>query len=441
MKVFAERMSPVIGAAVAAPAICGGSDPPIHPAAPPLGRRGSRGCGVGQADPGSDLIEWVLRTATVNDDLGALLTGVCERMGEAGLPIWRATLDLPTIDPTFRALSHKWWRDRPGSVETLLHGPGQDGAFQRSVIHHLLSIGLNERRWRLETGDGVADFDLLQTLLKAGGTDYIMRLVPFGAERTVIRGVALSIATDRAGGFADEDIASFDRLVPALGLAACRISAARTATDALSVYLGPKTAERVLAGEIRRGEGERIAAAIFLADLKRFTSFSEQEDPVRVVHWLNEHLEVVGDAVTARGGEILKFLGDGLLAVFPVTDADRQPCPICEDALRAAEEVVAANGALNGTRAARGEPALDVDVALHFGEAVYGNVGASRRLDFTVIGRAVNEISRMEMLCDRIGRSIVLSEIFAQRCSRPTVALGAFALRGIAGDRVLYAVR
>ena len=126
---------------------------------------------MGRADPGSDLIDWVLRTATVSDDLGALLAGVCERMGEAGLPLWRASLDLPTIDPTSRALSHKWWRDRPGSVETLLHGPGQDGAFQRSVIFHLLSSGLNERRWRLETGEGVAEFDLLRSLRAAGGTD------------------------------------------------------------------------------------------------------------------------------------------------------------------------------------------------------------------------------------------------------------------------------
>jgi adenylate cyclase len=127
--------------------------------------------------------------------------------------------------------------------------------------------------------------------------------------------------------------------------------------------------------------------------------------------------------------------------VFLAAEPGRRPCPVCEEALRAAEEAVAANGALNEGRWARGEPALDADVALHFGEAIYGNVGASRRLDFTVIGRAVNEISRMEMLCDRIGRNLVLSEAFAERCSRPTVALGAFPLRGIEGDRVVYAVR
>jgi adenylate cyclase len=396
---------------------------------------------VQETDPGNDAIDWVLRYATMHDDVATLLTGVCERLIAAGLPIWRASIDIPTIDPNFRAIATKWWRGRPPSVEMLPHGPGQEGAFQRSVIYHLMSRGVEAGRWRLDRGEGVGDFELLRSLQAAGGTDYLMRLVGFGQGRTVFpRGVALSIATDRVGGFADDEVALIIRLIPALGLAAYRVSVARTATEALSVYLGPKTAQRVLAGEIRRGEGERIAAAIFYADLRQFTSLSEKEDALQVVHWLNEHFEAVGGAVTIRGGEILKFLGDGLLAVFPVADIERRPCLVCEEALAAAEEAVAANAALNERRAAQGKPALPVDVALHFGEVVYGNVGASRRLDFTVIGRAVNETSRMEPLCDRIGRNIVLSEAFAHRCSRPTMRMGAFALRGIRGDRPIYAI-
>jgi adenylate cyclase len=388
-----------------------------------------------------DLIDWILRHALTEDDLGALLTGVCERVVAAGVPVWRASLDLPTLDPSLRAVSHKWWRDRPGSVETLPHGPEQEGVFQRSVIYHLLSRGLDIHRWRLERGEGIADFDLLKQLQAVGATDYILRLVPFGDGSGVVKGVALSMATDRAGGFTHDELAMVERLIPALGLAAYRISAGRTATEALSVYLGRKTAQRVLAGEIRRGEGVTMAAAILVADLRGFTALSEQEDALRVVGWLNQHFEAVGAAITARGGEILKFLGDGLLAVFPVAEADRRPCPVCEEALLAAEDAVAANRALNQGRARLGEPALEVDVALHFGEVVYGNVGASRRLDFTVMGRAVNETCRMEALCRKIGRNVVLSETFARRCARPTVEMGAFTLRGIAGRRTLFAVR
>lgn len=385
-----------------------------------------------------DLIDWILRHALAQDDLGGLLTGICERLTARGIPVWRASLDLPTIDPHFRALTHKWWRDQPVTVGTFLHGPEQERDFQRSVIHHLLSRDLTLSRWRLEAGEGVADFALLATLRETGGTDYVMRLVTFGDGGSVVRGFAFSFATDRPGGFTQAEIDVVSGLIPALGLAAYRSSAARTAASALSVYLGPNAARRVLAGEIRRGEGERISATILFADLKGFTDLTERADALQVVAWLDEHFEAIGDAVTDQGGEILKFLGDGMLAVFPVAEVECSPCLNCEAALRAAEAAVAANEALNARRRQRAEPALAVDVALHFGEVVYGNVGASRRLDFTVIGRAVNETCRMEALCDRLGRSILLSEEVARRCARETVRLGTFGLRGVRGERTLF---
>ncbi len=387
----------------------------------------------------SELVDWILRNATAQDDLGDLLGRLCERLVVAGIPIWRASLDLPTIDPHARAMMHKWWRDRPVVVQTLSHGPDQVEVFQRSVIYHLISRDLDMRRWRREQGEGVREFDLLGSLQSSGATDYHMWLVKFGSDPDRLRGVAFSVATDRAGGFADEDIALVQHLVPALGLAAYRISADHTAANALEVYLGRNTAQRVLAGEIRRGEGERLAAAILFADLRRFTQVSEQEDALKVVEWLNQHFEVVGDAVTAEGGEILKFMGDGLLAVFPVADGERRPCPGCDAALRSAERAAAANEALNRVREAHGEPTLRLDIALNFGEVVYGNVGASRRLDFTVIGRAVNETCRMEALCDDLDRDNLPSEIFARRCSPPTAKVERFELRGIERLRDVYA--
>jgi adenylate cyclase len=394
---------------------------------------------VPRHSPVQDAIAWILTQATDRDDLGELLAGTCERLAAAGVPIWRASFDLPTIDPLSRALMHKWWRDAPVDVETLPHGPDQQAVFQRSVIFHMMSQGEDFRRWRLEDGEGVGEFSLLQTLKQSGATDYAMRLVKFGGRTTAAMGVAFSVATDRPGGFAEAELALVLSLVPALGLAAYRVSADRTGRNALSVYLGPKTAERVLAGEIRRGEGERMAAAILFADLKGFTAVAEQEDPLRVVGWLNEHFEAIGTAVTARGGEILKFMGDGILAVFPVDDPDERPCAGCAAALAAAEEARAANGRVNAERLRRGEPVLDVHVALHFGEVVYGNVGASRRLDFTVIGPAVNETCRMEALCDELGCPVLLSEAFSDRCASPTRAVGHFVLRGMAGARMLHA--
>ena len=187
----------------------------------------------------------------------------------------------------------------------------------------------------------------------------------------------------------------------------------------------------MLGGQIRRGEGRTIWAAILLTDLRGFTALADRQDPTEVVGWLDEHFEAVGEPVAASGGEILKFMGDGFLAVFPVSAPEIHPCIDCESALQAAVAARAANRRLNETRRARNLPVLDVDIVLHFGEVVYGNVGTNRRLDFTVIGRAVNEASRIEKLCGDLDHSILISDSFASRCKHALDAVGSVSLRGL----------
>ena len=192
-------------------------------------------------------------------------------------------------------------------------------------------------------------------------------------------------------------------------------------------------------GEVRRGTGRTIEAAILLADLRGFTTLAGREPAGRVVTWLDQHLEAIGEAVAAQEGEVLKFLGDGLLAVFPVEQGtdDREAC---RRALIAAEQALAATEELNAGRRAADEPGLGLDLVLHFGEVVYGNVGAARRLDFTIIGPTVNEASRIEALCQELGRSLLLSSAFAARCGQPTKSLGLFALRGCVGETEILAL-
>ena len=195
----------------------------------------------------------------------------------------------------------------------------------------------------------------------------------------------------------------------------------------------------MLAGEVRRGTGRAIEAAILLADLRGFTSLAGREPPARVVAWLDQHLEAVGEAVAAQDGEVLKFLGDGLLAVFPA-DETATSDDACRRALAAAEQALAATTALNAERRDKGEPELAMDVVLHYGEVVYGNVGAARRLDFTVIGPTVNEASRIEALCAELGQHLLLSAPFATRCGRATTSLGRFVLRGCPGETEVVAL-
>jgi len=378
----------------------------------------------------------LLETATRSDDPAHLIDLACDGMIGLGLPLWRLSVGIQTLDPTIRAVSYVWLRGTGLTRLTTPHVPGPDDdlPYRLSPIYALVQDGLTQRHWRLDRGEGCAELPLLQELRAEGATSYFMHLVRFGGEiAAAVPGVAIAIATDRPGGFTEGDLSIFVALMPAMGLASYRYMLARVSSAILGVYLGERTARRVLAGEVRRGTGRAIAAAILLADLRGFTSLAGREPAARVVAWLDQHLEAVGEAVTAHEGEVLKFLGDGLLAVFPVED-DTDDGEACRRALAAAEQALAATAELNEHRQATGEPELGLDLVLHFGEVVYGNVGAARRLDFTVIGPTVNEASRIEALCGELGRPLLLSGAFAMRCGRTTTSLGRFALRGCVGE-------
>jgi adenylate cyclase len=385
-----------------------------------------------------DLADWIIRAATSSDSGELVLDGVCQTLSRNGMPLWRVSVAVPTIDPQFRGAQLHWWRDSSIKIEKGAHGTEADEWFQHSPIFALQSLGVSFGRWIIEVGEGCEAHPTLKGLRSEGGTDYAMFLVGFSPS-TFVSGTAISIATDREGGFREEDLACFREVVPALGLAIYRQILLVTATQSLDSYLGRMTGAKVLAGEIVRGQGEIIYAAIILADLSGFTSLTDRENSMDVVRWLNEHLEAIGAPVIENGGEILKFLGDGLLAVFPTGDRTGQQCEACEAAFLTALEAIRRNDEVNATRERSGKPQLALDVALHFGEVVYGNVGTKRRLDFTVIGRAVNEVSRIEKLCDELGVHVLISGDFAKRCSARLKSLGAFKLRGVDSPRVLFA--
>ncbi len=385
------------------------------------------------------IVQWIAEKATALDDAVALLDGFCRALGDAGLPLWRMSAIVPAIDPSVRGFSFDWRSDRGASlVSAAYDGEGIEG-FERSPLHALLMEGRTFARWRLPDDlDPARAIPALLDLCAEGGTEYVQHLIWF-TPGTALKGVALSFATNAASGFSDDDVAMLAEVLPALGLAICKFSLSRTLHETLATYLGSATSMRVLKGHIRRGEGETVAAAILLADFRAFTALADRDDPVRVVGWLDEHFDVIGEPVTRCGGEILKFTGDGFLAIFPVRDPECRPCTTCGSALKAAEQALALNRALNDRRRSAGLPGLEVDLVLHFGELVYGNVGTSRRLDFTVIGRAVNEASRIEELCDDACHSILVSDTFAERCGRQLELVGTFALRGLQRKQRIWA--
>jgi adenylate cyclase len=367
------------------------------------------------------------------------LLGVLGRaLNAAGLPIMRLSIGMPTLHPSLASISLSWRRDGEVQVVEVSRGDGE-AEFLRSPIHALVAAEQQTGRWRVGDGEGCNEFPLLADMRREGASDYLLRIVAFAPDIAIL-GAAVSFATDRPGGFTEADLATVEALLPSVALVSYRFCLSATLKEVLGAYVGPRTASRILAGKIRRGEGEVISAAILVADLRAFTLLADHEDPLQVVGWLDQHLEALGEPVEQAGGEILKFTGDGFMAVFPVEDPLARPCGVCDRALAAARAGLARNRALALARSAAGEPALAADLALHYGDVVYGNVGITDRLDFTAIGRAVNEASRMEKLCDEIGRNLLLSDSFAQRCAGPLVELGAFPLRGVGGPQRLWTV-
>jgi adenylate cyclase len=383
------------------------------------------------------LSAWIAEHATGGGDETAFLQGVCHAFVERGLPLWRVSVATPTLDPIYRGIALTWEVGQGVTLEQDPHGGEMRAEWLRSSISSLLQCGQDRGRWRLDGApelDGLLD---LQELRAAGGTDNVLRLINF-APGTALIGVAWSFTTRDPAGFANTDLDAIQALMPALGLASAKFSIAHSFREVLGTYLGVSTAERILRGEIQRGKGQKVASAILLADLRSFTSLSDRVDALDLVRWLDEHFDSLANPIIRHNGEILKFLGDGFIAAFPVTQEITHSCGGCNSAFDAAVEALEANRKVNARRASSGEPPLEVDLVLHFGELVFGNVGSSRRLDFTLIGSALNEASRIEGHCEPLGHALLISDAFARRCDRALKEVATISLRGISSQRRVW---
>ena len=288
-----------------------------------------------------------------------------------------------------------------------------------------------------------ADFPLLEILRDQGATDYVARILPFGDDGVIDgrTGVLTSWTTTRRGGFYDAEIAIIDRLLPRLALTIKTVLGTEITRNVVETYLGREPGRRILSGEIRRGAVHGMHAVIFFADLRNFTSLTDRVPRDELVPMLDDYLECIVRPIIEHGGEVLKFMGDGLLATFDLSETGQDS--ICRVALDTATEALKLTAALNAARAAAGKPVTDVDIALHLGDVLYGNVGAMDRLDFTVIGPAVNEASRIESLCDILGRRLLISESFAlaaTQCTGRLVSLGRHPLRGINREQEIFSL-
>ncbi|HEX6118149.1 MAG TPA: adenylate/guanylate cyclase domain-containing protein [Dongiaceae bacterium] len=377
---------------------------------------------------------WLLREGRNQRSGRELMRGLGAELTAGGFPLMRALLAMPTLHPQIASIAYRWSRGAP-EVEafTREHDIWQSDQYLRSPMA-LIYAGEPMIRRRLFGPDLKLDFPILEDLVAEGGTDYAI----FGLRRGDGRPLAaLSIATDVPGGFTDQQFNGFQSLLPLLSLIVEAIETRLTARSLLEIYLGGDAGRRVMGGLIRRGESVTIAAAIWQCDLRDFTAMSNRLPRDEVLAILNDYFDAVTRPVLARGGEILKFIGDAVLAIFPMRD-DLDRDEKCRTALSAAEEALDALRDVNELRASAGKAPLGVGIGLHAGSVSYGNIGSQTRLDFTVIGPAVNLAARITGLCRPLNQPLLASRTFASPCGSKLVPLGHYPMHGFDAPQEVY---
>jgi adenylate cyclase len=352
------------------------------------------------------------------------------RLIRRGVPLSRLRAGQRLANPLASAWGVIWTRDGSGTREYLVPRTTlSTDAYHGSPFQFVVERRQSFRR-RLLGLDPEADHQVLDEMTAAGGTDYLA--VPLEYGDGSVQGLSL-VSNDEAG-FADAHLELIERLRQPLAAALEPTAMRRSSASLLRTFLGDGPADAVLAGAIRRGDRRHIEAAIVFCDLRGFTRLSERLGEAELFTALDRYFEAVVGAVRGAGGDVLKFLGDGILAIFPVETAGSRRAA-CQAALRAVE---GARQTLGSESAADGTPLAFV-ATLHLGQVVYGNIGSPDRLDFTVLGPAVNLVSRLEGLAKQLNQAMLCSAAFAGALDLPLASLGCFPLRGVAEPEEVFA--
>jgi adenylate cyclase len=389
----------------------------------------------------STIAGWVTEAGLAGQSEIAMLGGFCERASAAGLPLARALVVIDTLHPIHEGRVFRWRRDGSEATQTEYgrtnEGPAAE-AWRRSPFYRMIETGATLLRRRV-TPESAAEFPSLADMLADGMTDYLAIVNRFAAGGIIgeMDCVYSSWITDRHDGFSDADIAALEKLLPYLALAVKCASLARIAETLVGTYLGRDPAQRVLSGRIARGVADRIGAVLWFSDLRGYTRIADTSSPEQVIPFLNDYADAVISAIHDAGGDVLKLVGDGILAIFPAEDRARA----CGAALGAAETARRDIAALNQRRSADGLPVTDMYLGLHVGEVFYGNIGSKERLDFTVVGPAVNEVSRIAAMCRSVDQPLLASAAFADAIGAARsrlVSVGRYALRGVGRPQELF---
>jgi adenylate cyclase len=399
----------------------------------------------------AEVSAWLTQAGLAGTAEPEIVSGFCERCVAAGLPLGRVNVFIDTLHPVHEGRLFRWGQTANESAlleygrtdAASLAASGADAQaleaaarWKQSPFYRMLQTGDSVLRRRL-TAESVTEFGVLPEMRAAGMTDYLAIINRFAADGVIgeMDCVYSSWATKEPGGFTDNHVAALQRIAPFLALAIKSVALARMTGTLMQTYLGRDAGQRVLGGRIVRGIADRIDAVIWFSDLRGFTRITDTT-PEQVIPLLNDYADAIISAIHEHNGDVLKLMGDGVLAIFTAKDRERA----CNAALSAAIAARAGVASLKKQRAAKGLPVTDMYLGLHIGEVFYGNIGSRERLDFTVVGPAVNEVSRIAAMCRSVDQPVLVSAAFANvgGIKARLVSVGRYALRGVSTPQELF---
>ncbi len=380
------------------------------------------------------LVNWLVHDAWVPKSPSDLVARFSDAMVASGFPLWRLRLLVRTLNPLLFARIYTWQRSGGDVTAQEISHENLHGEKYLNSPFALVINGEGGVRRRLQGSGAQLDFPVLKDLVALGATDYVAMPLRFSDGQLNI----LTLVSDQSGGFSTEQLGQIYEILPTVSRLFEAHALRLSSSTLLRTYLGSDAGQRVMDGLVKRGDGDDIHAAIWITDLRDSTELAASMSRDDYLSLLNRYFDNVAGAVIDHGGEVLKFIGDSVLAIFAIDDREDKNPEACARALAAAVDAAKRFEAFNEEREARGATVLDCAIGLHRGDLTYGNIGTSKRLDFTVVGSAVNEAVRIENLSKTLKRRILMSSAFSKSIPERTTSLGYHTLRGVTGKREIF---
>jgi len=385
--------------------------------------------------------DWLVEQALGEPDIVELFDGVCQRLSAIGIPVGRAMLMWSTLHPLFQAEMVLWRRGKPAELGQFIHQDTASDLWLRSPMYFILTTHVPVVRRRLVGPDKLLDFPILEDLAAEGYTDYLLMSTElFGRSITLNengRGIMVSWTADRPAGFTDDEIGALQRIQRRLAIACKTVIQMRIARNISEAYLGKLTGNRVLEGLIRLGHGEETRALVWYSDLRNSTGLAETMPSADFLELLNVYFEFAARPAVAAGGEVLAFVGDAVLAIFPVNDDAEIPV-VTRRAVAALAESLVLSDRINAERRQAGRQEIRYGIGLNIGTVMYGNIGIPERLAFSAIGPTVIEVARIEKLTKTVGVRVLATRDVASADPHLWRSMGKHHLEGVGKPKEIF---